>query len=60
MPNTNADVRTKECRFCCELMRLKTRERIEHIPGRDQTVRHVVKEWECPECSYEEEFDDDE
>ncbi|MCX6539001.1 MAG: hypothetical protein NT151_08720 [Acidobacteria bacterium] len=41
-------------------MRLRTRERIERIPGASQTVTLVVKEWEGPECSYEEEFDDDE
>jgi len=59
MPDTDAPVRIKECPLCCETMHLKTRDRIEHIPGTGQTVAHLVKEWECPECSYEEEDDDD-
>jgi hypothetical protein len=41
-------------------MRLRTYERIDRIPGTGQTVKHVVKEWACPECSYEEEDEDDE
>jgi C4-type Zn-finger protein len=53
MPDTQT--RTKECPLCCEMMRLRLRERIERIPGSGQTVKHVVKEWECPECSYEDE-----
>jgi C4-type Zn-finger protein len=58
MPDTDATTQAKECPLCCETMRLKSRERIERIPGAGQTVKHVVKEWECPECSYEEEADD--
>lgn len=59
MPDTDAKVHRKECPLCGEAMRLKARERIERIPGSGQTVAHVVKEWECPDCSYEEEFDAD-
>jgi C4-type Zn-finger protein len=59
MPDIHAQVRTKECPLCCETMRLETHERIERIPGSGQTVTHVVREWECPECSYEQEANDD-
>ena len=57
---TEDELRTKECPLCCENMRLRTRVLVERIPGLSQTVKHVVKEWECPDCSYEEEFDEDE
>jgi len=60
MPDTQAQIRAKECPCCCESMRLRTYERIDRIPGTGQTVKHVVKEWACPECSYEEEDEDDE
>jgi len=59
MPDTHARVRTKECPLCCEMMRIRSRKRTDRIPGSGQTVTHVVEEWECPECSYEEEIDDD-
>jgi C4-type Zn-finger protein len=59
MPDTNTPARTKECPLCCEMMRLRSREWTDRIPGTGQTVKHVVGEWECPECSYEEEIDDD-
>jgi C4-type Zn-finger protein len=60
MSDKEAQVPAKECPLCCDTMRLKSHERIERVPGSGQTVKHLVKEWECPECSYEEEFDPDE
>jgi YgiT-type zinc finger domain-containing protein len=61
MPDADAKTRAKEkeCPLCFEFMRLKTRKQTEHIPGTGQTVTLDVKEWECPECSYQEEFDVD-
>ncbi len=47
----------RECPMCGEVMRLVTREMLEHIPGQPKPVRHVVREWVCPECDY---FEEDE
>jgi YgiT-type zinc finger domain-containing protein len=60
MPDTDENIRTKECPICGDSMRVKARERIDRIPGSGQTVKHVVKQWECPECSYEEDYEEDE
>jgi len=49
---------TRECPFCGEIMRAKTRELIDRIPGQPQEVRREVREWTCPECDYYEEDDD--
>ena len=49
----------KECPMCGEFMRLVTRQQIEHVPGRPMPLKHVVKEWVCPECDYFEEADDE-
>ena len=46
----------RECPMCGEVMRLVTREMMEHIPGQPKPMRHVVREWVCPECDY---FEDD-
>jgi C4-type Zn-finger protein len=51
---------TKECPMCSEIMRVHTSERVEHIPGTNQVVRSVRREWICPECDYFEELEDDE
>ena len=42
----------RECPMCGEVMRLVTREMVEHVPGQPKPVRHVVQEWVCPECDY--------
>lgn len=47
----------RECPMCGEVMRLVTREMLEHIPGHPKPVRHVEREWVCPECDYFEEED---
>lgn len=47
----------KECPLCGEVMRLKTREMIDRIPGQSQVVRHEVREWICPECDFFEDVD---
>jgi uncharacterized protein with PIN domain len=48
----------KECPMCGEFMRLVTRQHIEHVPGLPAPVKHVSKEWVCPECDYFEEADE--
>jgi YgiT-type zinc finger domain-containing protein len=48
-------IMTKECPMCGELMRLRTAERHDKIPGTQQTVKREYKEWTCPECDYFEE-----
>jgi len=50
---------TKECDLCGGMMKMKTREEVLRIPGLDQYVKRVVREWECPECSCEEEIVDE-
>jgi YgiT-type zinc finger domain-containing protein len=61
MPDADADTRAKEkeCPVCFENMHRKPRKLTERIPGTGQTVTRDVEEWECPECSYEEEVDED-
>jgi len=59
MPDTDPQRRLKECPLCAETMRLRAVERIERIPGSSQVVKHQVREWVCPDCSYEEEVEDD-
>jgi C4-type Zn-finger protein len=51
---------TKECPMCSEIMRVRTSERVEKIPGTSQVVRSVLREWVCPECDYFEEVEVDE
>jgi acetone carboxylase gamma subunit len=43
--------------MCGEIMRLKTREQVDYIPGQSQTVRTEIKEWICPDCDYFEEWE---
>lgn len=45
----------RECPMCGEFMRLVARESIEHVPGLPQPVKHMTREWVCPECDYFEE-----
>ena len=59
MADTGTPTRTRECSLCCGTMRIRTREEIVRIPGIDQYVKRVVREWECPDCSCEEEIDDE-
>jgi len=61
MPDTDADNREeeKECPLCYETMHLKSHKQVDHIPGTGQTVTRVVKEWVCPDCSYQEEFEEE-
>jgi C4-type Zn-finger protein len=51
-------VEAKECPMCGEFMRLVTRQHSEHVPGLPAPIKHVVKEWICPECDYFEEVED--
>jgi C4-type Zn-finger protein len=48
-----------ECPLCGKMMRIKTRELVDQIPGQSQVVRRVVREWTCPECDFYEEVEDD-
>jgi hypothetical protein len=50
----------RECPMCGEFMRLVTREMSEHIPGQPKPVRHVIREWVCPECDYFEDAEEGE
>jgi C4-type Zn-finger protein len=50
--------RTKDCPVCGELMRIRTHERIDRIPGMTQHVKRTAREWNCPDCSYEEDVED--
>jgi C4-type Zn-finger protein len=45
----------KECPLCGERMRLETRETVSRVPGSNQEIKSVVKEWVCRECDYFEE-----
>jgi C4-type Zn-finger protein len=47
----------KECPLCGEYMRLETRETVSRVPGSNQEIKTVVKEWVCRECDYFEEAD---
>jgi hypothetical protein len=40
------------------MMRLETREVISQVPGTNQQVRTIVREWVCRECDYFEEAED--
>jgi YgiT-type zinc finger domain-containing protein len=59
MPRPDGQQRGKDCPLCGEVMRMRAVERIERIPGASQTVTHQVREWVCPDCSYEEEVEDE-
>jgi hypothetical protein len=45
--------------MCGEKMRLKRHARVRHIPGTAEEKPVEIVEWECPECDYFEEFDED-
>ena len=45
-------IMTKECPMCGELMRMRLAERVDTIPGTQQTVKREYREWICPECDY--------
>lgn len=59
MPEPDRHRPTKECPLCAETMRMRISERTERIPGSSQVVKHTVREWVCPDCSYEEEVEDE-
>ena len=40
-------------------MRLKTREVADRVPGTGQTTTRQVSEWDCPECDYFEEAENE-
>jgi hypothetical protein len=44
--------------MCGEQMRLKRHTRVRQIPGTAETRTIEVAEWECPECDYFEELDE--
>jgi len=58
MNDVELQQRRKECPVCLEVMRIRTHEQVDRIPGVSQTVTHMVREWVCPDCSYEEEVED--
>jgi C4-type Zn-finger protein len=45
-------IMTKECPMCSEIMRMRMAERVDTIPGTQQTVKREYREWTCPECDY--------
>jgi C4-type Zn-finger protein len=46
---------SKECPLCGEVMRMKSRQTTDCVPGTGQTSTRQVSEWVCPECDYWEE-----
>ena len=50
----------KECPLCGEMMRFKSSERTDSVPGTGQTTTRNVREWVCPECDYWEEAESSE
>ena len=48
----------RECPMCGDQMRLVTRESVTRVPGSNQEIRTVTKEWVCRECDYFEEVED--
>jgi C4-type Zn-finger protein len=48
-----------ECPMCGERMRLRTHTRVRQVPGLPEQKTIEITEWECPECDYFEEFDED-
>jgi C4-type Zn-finger protein len=48
---------TKECPMCGDVMRVHISERVDKIPGTNQVVPRVSREWQCPECDYFEEVE---
>jgi C4-type Zn-finger protein len=48
----------RECPLCGDMIRLETREVISQVPGTNQQVRTIVREWVCRECDYFEEAED--
>ena len=53
-------IMTKECPMCNELMRMRMAERVNTIPGTQQTVKREYREWMCPECDYFEDVEPEE
>jgi len=53
-------IMTKECPMCNELMRMRLAERVDTIPGTQQTVKREYREWICPECDYFEDVEPEE
>jgi YgiT-type zinc finger domain-containing protein len=51
-------IETRECPLCGELMRIKTHEVVDRIPGQSQVVRREIREWVCAECDYYEEAEE--
>lgn len=51
---------TKECPMCTEIMRVHASERVDKIPGTNELIPRVSREWRCPECDYFEEVETDE
>jgi hypothetical protein len=53
-------IMTKECPMCSEIMRMRMAERVDTIPGTQETVKREYREWNCPECDYFEEVEPEE
>lgn len=51
---------TKECPMCSEIMRVRMAERVDTIPGTQQTIKRDYREWTCPECDYFEDVEPEE
>lgn len=45
--------------MCGEKMRLKHHDRVVRVPGSAQQKTVQVAEWECPECDYFEEYNEE-
>ena len=63
-PSANAPMirstMTKECPMCNEIMRVRMAERVDTIPGTQQTSKREYREWVCPECDYFEDVEPEE
>lgn len=53
-------IMTKECPMCSEIMRMRLAERVDSIPGTQETVKREYREWTCPECDYFEDVEPEE
>ena len=57
-PISHEAIMERECPMCGDQMRLVTRESVTRVPGSNQEIRTVTKEWVCRECDYFEEVED--
>jgi len=50
---------TRECPLCGGAMRRRQTERVTHFPGNPQPTVQKSSEWNCPECDYYEEAEEE-